>query len=84
MRREFKYPFDRSDKPRPLVRTCAEMAKEFGISTGKLSAMMREDENSPKVVLDNRSHCRGPGSKRWYDQNEMRKWYKNKLEKRAA
>jgi hypothetical protein len=59
---------------RKPLRTFAEMAEEFGLSTQQLAGMARHAKGDfPKARFTNHgiSYDRS-----WYDPNEMRAWWK--------
>jgi hypothetical protein len=58
-------------KPRVPLRSTAEMAREFKISTQRLAAMLREDHKAPRHELEN-------ANGRWFDPRVLRKWFYRK------
>lgn len=62
----------------PPLRTMAEMAEEFGVTTGVLHSAFMRHENRPRPMLNRRGDYAGfGGNKRYYNPKEVRAWWKS-------
>lgn len=67
-------------KPRPQLRTCAEMAQEFGVSIKVLSGIIRWATDAPRPALTHAGRA-STSQKSYYPMLEMRAWWAKRCER---